>query len=584
MLPTAKKLLLLLAIVFFFSCEREEKFTHPVVHTGEVREITSEGAVFYGQVTPGDDVEIIDHGFVWDTHSNPGIGNSYKVSLGPIDGGSFDTKVHSGFEENERYYMRAFAINSNGVVYGRQVTFISKGGLPFELTEFAPKEALFGDTITISGKHLSAKPGDLKIATFNQFNSKVIYASDTKIKVIVPESLDSIESKIRITIFDRTLTFKEPFKLSPPRIVSIIPKKGWNHTTVTIHGEGFHVNELYNKVFIDTIELKVVYSSKQLIRFEPVVEVPHGSHLVKVETLGQQSVSQQYFEKIEPWKRLNTPPLTPSYSHTFGFMIGDRLFAGHRDTREFYEYFPDTDAWTKRKDIPISTEYNMMAFSANDIGYLVIRAQSSHRLYIYSPEDDSWTNLGTFPGQSKSSMNGFTIDNNLYFGLGYRPSTAPGPAQFWIYKYEENAWTRLNDFPFMETSNLRGFNHKNNGYVAGYLRTLGKHGITKYNTSTDSWEFSVDFSDFHVSYVQNIGMSIMSFNESVIFITRKNYTTLEIIEYIPGSNSIESIGEVNISSYYIRFTLFKDNNGYIGITKYNDEINFWNFNNDIPLE
>lgn len=82
------------------SCENEEQFSHPVLHTGEVTVISSNRAMFHGRIVNSSDMEIIDHGFVGDTEPETGINNILKHSLGPLLEKSFKVKVQSGFAKD----------------------------------------------------------------------------------------------------------------------------------------------------------------------------------------------------------------------------------------------------------------------------------------------------------------------------------------------------------------------------------------------------------------------------------------------------------------------------------------------------
>ena len=579
----------LLAMVLLFSCEREENYAHPLVHTGEVTEITGDGAVFYGDITRLDDQEILDHGFVWNTQSSPTVNNSFKRSIGPTEGGSFNAKVHAGFEEGTEYFMRAYAITNQAVVYGRQVSFISKGGLPPEILDFSPKEAWIGDTVIVSGRHFPVRPGDQHFVRFNLHNAKIVQTSDETIKAIIPEELDSLKARIHLNIFNSALSFDDYLSILPPRIDNFLPEKGGNHTTVSIYGDGFHSNNKFNKIFIDSVELEVISSNRNRIQFKPVLDVPHGKHLIRVETLGQSTISQGYFEKTEPWKRLETPPFEPVHLKSFSFTIGDRVFAGNAKTFEFYEYIPAVNVWTRRKDVPFNYEIASYVFSSSTdgIGYLLIRLLSGTvRLYMYSPEDDNWTRLSNYEGVHKYGVHGFTVGNDLYFGVGSYPGgTTPGPAEFWKFEYAENTWIRLADFPFLESWGLKGFTYQDTGYFLGRFPTIEKYGIVRYNHHDDTWEFLLEINEFYALWTPHL--AILTLNESIVFMVQEsgNHRNHELYGFSPGSNQLDFIGSVALRHGRDFFTMQRGNVGYIGIL-YNiyDSFDFWQYDHDIPMK
>jgi hypothetical protein len=105
------------------------------VHTGRVSDVTATRVFAEGEVTRDGGNEVTECGFCWSTQHNPTInGMHYKVDAGVgAFGGYF-----SGFERGRTYYMRAYAINEKGPVYGEEVEFVpndnsaiwSTGALP----------------------------------------------------------------------------------------------------------------------------------------------------------------------------------------------------------------------------------------------------------------------------------------------------------------------------------------------------------------------------------------------------------------------------------------------------------------------
>ncbi len=114
---------LIVLIIVTTSCKKEGKFDIPVVHTGEVTNITPGGAVFHGRVLDWENNDIIDHGFVWATHENPVLTNANIIARGRPNADDFKREVRYDFKESEDYFVRAFVKEKETVVYGRVVYF-----------------------------------------------------------------------------------------------------------------------------------------------------------------------------------------------------------------------------------------------------------------------------------------------------------------------------------------------------------------------------------------------------------------------------------------------------------------------------
>ena len=115
-----KKLsLFLIALAMILtSCKPEV----PKVVTTEVTEITVYSAVCGGGVSDGGGATIVERGFCWNTEGKPTV-LDLCVKDTECGLGSFVSEI-KGLDYNTQYYVRAFAVNANGVAgYGEEVSF-----------------------------------------------------------------------------------------------------------------------------------------------------------------------------------------------------------------------------------------------------------------------------------------------------------------------------------------------------------------------------------------------------------------------------------------------------------------------------
>jgi uncharacterized protein (TIGR02145 family) len=100
------------------------------VETADISGITSESAVGGGEVHHDGGADVIARGVVWGTSPNPQLSSgSIDFSTDGTGLGSFASQI-SGLSPGTSYYVRAYATNITGTVYGAQKSFRSAAVLP----------------------------------------------------------------------------------------------------------------------------------------------------------------------------------------------------------------------------------------------------------------------------------------------------------------------------------------------------------------------------------------------------------------------------------------------------------------------
>ena len=150
--PSYIILSLLIALLFFYGCEKEEP-PIPEVSTVEVTDITSLTARSGGTVISDGGTTIIARGVCWSTDPDPTISDS--LTINGSGAGGF-TSVLTGLTPTTQYYVRAYATNRNGTGYGMTFSFATLDGLggtltTSEVTGVTPFSAKSGGNITSDG-------------------------------------------------------------------------------------------------------------------------------------------------------------------------------------------------------------------------------------------------------------------------------------------------------------------------------------------------------------------------------------------------------------------------------------------------
>ena len=97
----------------------------PAVTTQEVTDINSTSATGNGNITVLGSTDIMQYGVVWSTATNPTIDLATKSELGAATSTGAFTSTITALTPGTMYYVKAYATNANGTVYGNEVSFTS---------------------------------------------------------------------------------------------------------------------------------------------------------------------------------------------------------------------------------------------------------------------------------------------------------------------------------------------------------------------------------------------------------------------------------------------------------------------------
>ena len=165
------------------------------VLTGWVSDVTATRVKAEGKVVRDGGLEVTECGFCWGTEHEPTIeGFHIKVSVGL---GKF-SGYFSGLERGRTHYVRAYAVNEEGVAYGEEVEFVpddhfstwAQGTLPglFSISEdrqirFSQGNLQYctdGNQWRFAEKHWDFVGGPFTTGVVGEMNIGTVYANGAK--------------------------------------------------------------------------------------------------------------------------------------------------------------------------------------------------------------------------------------------------------------------------------------------------------------------------------------------------------------------------------------------------------------------
>lgn len=126
----------------------------PILSTTAISAVTLNSATGGGTISNNGGAEVTARGIVWNTSPLPTLSSGSKTTDG-TGSGSFTSSI-TGLLPSTTYYVRAYAINSEGTAYGNEISFLTNAvALPTltttAISNITDNSATSGGNITIDG-------------------------------------------------------------------------------------------------------------------------------------------------------------------------------------------------------------------------------------------------------------------------------------------------------------------------------------------------------------------------------------------------------------------------------------------------
>jgi len=162
--------------------------------------------------------------------------------------------------------------------------------------------------------------------------------------------------------------------------------------------------------------------------------------------------------------------------------------------KDFWEYDPTADSWTRKADAPFLGSNACTAFLYKNeiyvgIGYYNINL--GRKWWKYLPEKDEWVQINDFNGRSRFGSVSCTNGERTFFGTGFAVDNLN---DWWEYSPSSDSWNERKKLPDKGRSNAIAMSVQNRFFVATGLYFRGtlsgggvKADILEYNPERNVW-------------------------------------------------------------------------------------------------
>jgi N-acetylneuraminic acid mutarotase len=196
----------------------------------------------------------------------------------------------------------------------------------------------------------------------------------------------------------------------------------------------------------------------------------------------------QYDQTANTWTRKSDFPgtarsfATATAINNKGYVgLGDEaLNSTFPDTKDWWQYDPVTDSWTRKADFAGGKRGGAVSFTINNKGYVSCghhvnvntnNAKLFNDLWQYNPAGDSWKQKADLPASSRDNAIGLSVFGNK--GIVGIVATGSASNDCWQYSASSNSWSQLPNVGGGPRSDAAGFSIGNTIYIGtGFVNSL----------------------------------------------------------------------------------------------------------------
>lgn len=369
------------------------------------------------------------------------------------------------------------------------------------IASISPLSGTWGTEVTLHGQNFGPTIGD-NVVTFigstgTQVGATVVSASETQVKVKVPDLLTTKTWTIRITVAgsgNRTTTFNS-FSLDAPVVSSFTPTEGKLFSVVTISGNNFNPTIANNEVKFGNFVAEITSASTTQLS----VNVPSMADVlatISVTSFNQTGTSLSAFHVVSPWRKIKDFPGT-ARSNATAFALNGEGYVGLGSVggtqKTFYKYNPTTDTWSTVTAYTTDSQSAFTdgtAFEVGGFGFVGKGQPESAVFRKYDPTANAWSPITSFPVTNVYNSVSFVIAGKGYVATGTAVADTGvipccfGTGSMWQYDPVANTWSSKAGMPVQGRTDAAGFAIDSKGYIVGGRPHTGSSTVY-----SDTWEY-----------------------------------------------------------------------------------------------
>ncbi len=443
------------------------------------------------------------------------------------------------------------------------------------INSVTPLNGIFGDEITITGENFSTRPNG-SFVRIGSAIAQLTYSDENTLKALVPENIEVSSLEIQVSSDSQVVTYSEKFSIDLPEITSISSGLTVNGG-VSIRLNNSHPQASKNIFFIEDFQSQIISrnNSDFLIRV-PSGPFPRRKARIKVQVLDQIVEYPVDLNILNKWVLLsNDLPFRYRGAFQNAVVVNREAYVVAQDKDflddTFYLWkFNYSDFSWERNNIPsnVSSDIASGILESDGTNIYLYLPYSENNFWQFNPVTLVWSQKADFIGDKRRGPAHFSINGDIYIGLGvdFSPSPRIDYVDFYKYSIEINQWTRINDVPFNIFNsggrlNASSFVLNGLGYFTGGALNTGNTDCWSYNPTTNTWNQIANFANPRrgtATFSLN-GFGYVTGGRSV-----SGSNTNESWRYNPSSNSWardENIGTIKRAGH---FSFVIDGKAYIG--------------------
>lgn len=181
----------------------------------------------------------------------------------------------------------------------------------------------------------------------------------------------------------------------------------------------------------------------------------------------------QTYRSAGNWKQVNEYPGIGAGINQRGFVINNKIYTGFAINPEtnqpcLLSFDPLANKWERKADFPGGARAAFVAFAAEGKGYIGLGHRTTGAgslsdsfekdFWEYDPATDRWSKKADFPGNRRSGAYSMSIGDKGYVGGGLDVSIKI-VNDFWEYNPKLDSWQKKKSFPRIEAFSY-GINHE----------------------------------------------------------------------------------------------------------------------------